>query len=107
MRCAISYDDEKHLMEQDVNAFSEMQSLQEAPAYREADITEEGDKEFFRGYKMAVDDLHKNIANLIEDEELTEEQGKELKRYMDGDLCMLLFSILDNYSDNQTVREER
>lgn len=100
MRCAIQFDEDKPLIEQNVNAWSEMQSLDEEPAYREENIKSVEDKEFFRGYKFAMDDVCKILDNFVVDNELTNKVSEEIQRWMSGDLCMHLFSILDNQPED-------
>lgn len=102
MRCAIDFDETKPLMEQNIRAWGEMQSTEEEPAYKEEDITDQRDKNYLFGYKCAFDDVDNELKNLVLEEILTEEQLKEIETYMCGDLCMMLFSILDE----QTCREE-
>ena len=62
MRCALSYDENKDLTDQKLSAWGEMQSLEEDPAYKEEDIKDEKEREYFFGYKMAVDDMCKNLV---------------------------------------------
>lgn len=96
MRCAVDFDESKPLYEQEVKAWGEMQSLNEEPSYKESDIKDEREKEFFKGYKFAFDAVC-NILGCLEDEEdLTGEQKDEIEIRMSGELCMMLFSILDN-----------
>ena len=106
MRCAVDYDDEKMFMEQNINAWGEMQSLKEEPCYREEDIKDKLDKEFFRGYKLAMDNVYTALNNMgyyCDDAEnknmCFNDFEEDLKRSLDGDLCMVLFSILDNQED--------
>lgn len=40
MRCALSFDEDKDLIDQKVAAWGEMQSLKEEPCYREEDIAD-------------------------------------------------------------------
>lgn len=51
MRCALNFDSEKDLVEQDLSAWGEYQSLSEEPSYKEIDIVSEREKNFFKGYK--------------------------------------------------------
>lgn len=95
MRCALSFNDNKTLVNQDVSAWGEMQALSEEPSYKEQDIKSNGDKDYLLGYKMAMDDV---LASLeaIEDEE----ERDYLKRVVYGDVAMQLFSILDRQGEN-------
>ena len=99
MRCAIDFDENKLLMEQNVRAWGEMQSLKEEPNYREEDIRDERAKNFFQGYKMALDDVCAVLGCCVEDGTISEEDSEEIQGLMGGDLCELLFSILDNQED--------
>lgn len=95
MRCALSFDENKDLIDQKLSAWGEMQSLEEEPAYREENIKDEEQKEYFFGYKMAVDDMCKNLNMLIDSGDISEDASDELQAYMAGELAMQLFSILD------------
>lgn len=95
MRCALSFDEDKSLIEQKVSAWGEMQSLKEEPAYKEEDIKDKEDAEFFRGYKSAVDEACNLLDTMVEDEELTEDVSEHLQRCLAGSIVELLFSILD------------
>lgn len=103
MRCALDYDENKLFTEQNVNAWGELQSVKEEPAYKEEDIKDRYDKGFFRGYKAALDQIRTELDLLVEDGLSATEIFDEVQIYMDGDLCMLLFSILDE----QLCREEK
>ncbi len=106
MRCELQYDKNESFINQSVNAWGELQSLKEEPAYREEDIKDEGDRQFFRGYKYAVDRMIRNVENIIDDQfddvycdgirKAMDDLVEELKSDASGDICMLLFSILDN-----------
>ena len=96
MRCALRFDENKELMDQKVAAWGEMQSLEEDPAYKEEDIKDEKEREYFLGYKMACDEICKDIDNLVEDEMMSEEASDHLRALMAGSIAMHLFSILDN-----------
>ena len=96
MRCALSYDENKDLIDQKLSAWGEMQSLEEEPAYKEEDIKDEKEREYFLGYKMACDEICKDIDNLVEDEMMSEEASDHLRALMAGSIAMHLFSILDN-----------
>lgn len=98
MRCAVEFDENKPLCDQEIKAWGEMQSLEEEPGYRESDIKDEREQEFFRGYKFAFDTVCTILDNLTDEihEELTQEQSEEIQRWMNGELCEVLFSILDN-----------
>lgn len=95
MRCALSFDENKELTEQKLSAWGEMQSLEEDPGYKEEDIKDEKQKEYFFGYKMACDEFCKNLDNAVEDEMISEEASEHLQALMSGELAMQLFSILD------------
>ena len=95
MRCALDFDENKPLFDQNVNAWGEMQSLSEEPSYREEDIKDDKDKEFFRGYKYACDE----ICNYLEDLD-DNELSNDIQTCMAGNIAMQLFSILDNQEEN-------
>ncbi|MBO4819120.1 MAG: hypothetical protein J5528_03170 [Firmicutes bacterium] len=95
MRCALSFDENKDLIEQKLSAWGEMQSLEEDPAYKEEDIKDEKQKEYFIGYKMACDEFCKDLDNMVEDEMISEEASDHLQALIAGSLAMQLFSILD------------
>lgn len=95
MRCALSFDENKDLTEQKLSAWGEMQSLEEDPGYKEEDIKDEKQKEYFFGYKMACDEFCKNLDNAVEDEMISDEASEHLQALMSGELAMQLFSILD------------
>ena len=101
MRCALQYVSDKPLNEQSINAWGEMQSLKETPCYREEDIKDEKEQEYFKGYKMAVDDFCTILDNQVFDEVITEEQSDEIQKFLPGELAMLLFSILDNQASEE------
>lgn len=95
MRCALSFDKNKDLVEQKLSAWGEMQSLEEEPAYKEEDIKDEKEKEYFAGYKMACDKFCMDLDNMVEDEMISKEASDHLQALMAGSLAMQLFSILD------------
>ena len=95
MRCALSFDENKDLIDQKLSAWGEMQSLEEDPAYKEEDIKDEKERQYFFGYKMAVDDMCKNLNMLIDSGDISDEGSDEFQAYMAGELAMQLFSILD------------
>ena len=99
MRCALSYDENKDLIDQKLSAWGEMQSLEEDPAYKEEDIKDEKEREYFLGYKTACDEICKDIDNLVEDEMMSEEASEHIQTLMAGSLAMQLFSILDNQEE--------
>ena len=99
MRCALSYDENKDLIDQKLSAWGEMQSLEEDPVYKEEDIKDEKEREYFLGYKMACDEICKDIDNLVEDEMMSEEASDHLQALMAGSIAMQLFSILDNQEE--------
>lgn len=99
MRCAITFDENKPLYNQKVKAWGEMQSLEEEPAYKEEDITDDKDRSFFDGYKFALDDVYNALELLVEEEEITKEQSEKIQTCLSGSLCEMLFSILDNCED--------
>lgn len=98
MRCAIDFDENKMLIEQEVNAWGEMQSLDEEPAYKEKDIKSEKGRAFFFGYKAALDDACCMLDNFVEFGEIEEETSERMQQWLAGNLCMQLFSILDDES---------
>lgn len=99
MRCALSFDENKELIDQKLSAWGEMQSLEEDPAYKEEDIKDEKEREHFLGYKMACDEICKDIDNLVEDGMMSEEASDHLQALMAGSIAMQLFSILDNQEE--------
>lgn len=101
MRCALSYDENKALIDQKVAAWSEMQSLKENPAYKEEEIRDKRDQEYLLGYKMAIDDVCDNLKLLVDEGEITEEASERLQRFMAANIAMQLFSILDNQEDDE------
>lgn len=96
MRCAIYFDESKPLVEQEVMAWGEMQSLDEEPSYKESDIKDEAEKKRFEGYKKGFDDVCTDLENLVSDGVISEYQSGEIQNRMCSDLGMALFSILDN-----------
>lgn len=99
MRCALSFDENKELIDQKLAAWGEMQSLEEDPAYKEEDIKDEKEAEYFRGFKAAFDVVCKDLESLVEDEDISEEASDEFQAIMAGELAMQLFSILDNQEE--------
>lgn len=95
MRCILEFDENKDLIEQNVAAYSAMQPLSEPPVYKEEDIKDPKSKEFFRGYKFAIDDVCRTIENMVFDGELKKKKMLMIEDYMQGDIVMLLWSILD------------
>ncbi|MCF0260645.1 MAG: hypothetical protein HUJ54_12375 [Erysipelotrichaceae bacterium] len=105
MRCAVYIDENKDLISQNVKAWGELQSLNEEPCYREEDIKSAVDKAEFAGYKMALDDVIASAEDLTDlaDAAAYGCLSSGLKRFVEdikdrcyGNLCMLLFSIIDN-----------
>lgn len=96
MRCAIDFDENKPLVDQEIRAWGEMQSISEEPCYKESDIKKEKDREFFFGYKAALDDACNVLEQFVEFGDLDEATSEEIQCYLSGELCMQLFSILDN-----------
>jgi len=96
MRCAVDFDENKPLYDQEIKAWGELQSLEEEPCYRESEIKSKDEQEFFKGYKFALDSVCNILHNMEFDETITEEQSNEIQLFMSGELCMMLFSILDN-----------
>lgn len=96
MRCAIDFDENKPLLEQEVKAWGELQSLKEEPCYKESEIKDKNDKQFFMGYKAAMDDVCNILENLVMDGNLKKKKSEMIQMFMSGELCMNLFSILDN-----------
>lgn len=95
MRCELQFDAEKKLINQNVSAWGVMQSLNEELAYKEEDIKDKEDAEFFRGYKSAIDEACNLLDTMVEDEELAEDVSEHLQRCLAGSIVELLFSILD------------
>jgi hypothetical protein len=96
MRCALSFDENTALYEQKVKAWGELQSLDDEPAYKEDDIVNEYDKAFFRGVKTAFDYVCNELDEMVELGELAENTSHYIQSGMSGELCMHLFSIIDN-----------
>lgn len=100
MRCALSFDENKMLIEQKVAAWGEMQSLRDDPSYKEEDIKGEMEASFFRGVKHAMDSVC-NILDCLEDNGMiSEEVFEEVQQMMAEEIAMQLFSILD-YQDDE------
>ena len=99
MRCALSYDKETDFSQQKVNAWGEMQSLEEEPCYREDEIESETDRAFFHGFKCGIDEALHDIDMLIEDGELEEDKREDFLELFAGELAMQLFSILDHQEE--------
>ena len=99
MRCALSYDENKELSEQSLSAWGEMQSLDEDPGYKEADIASEKERAYFKGFKAACDSVCHDLDALVDDEEISEEASGNIQALMAGELAMQLFSILDYQED--------
>lgn len=91
MRCAIKYSYDKTFYEQTLEAWGEMQSIGEDPCYKENELNAEN-KVIFNAYKVAMDDAITNYETLHEDNEQEVEKFKDLCA---GDVCLLLFSLLD------------
>lgn len=96
MRCAVDFDENKALFDQEIKAWGEMQSLEEEPCYKESDIKDEREKEFFNGYKFAFDTVCNLLESSVFDETISEDVSEHLQICMSGELAMMLFSILDN-----------
>ena len=96
MRCALCWDEDKPLMEQSVSAWGEMQAMDEVPCYKEDEIAAAVNKEFFRGAKFAMDQVCNILDNMQGDGELAQVTNEDIQHMMSGELCMLLFSILDD-----------
>lgn len=99
MRCALSFDEDKDLIDQKVAAWGEMQSLKEEPCYREEDIADGRQRAGFAGYKAAVDDVCRDLDLLLEDGEITENASLSLQRLMAGSIAMQLSGILDSQDE--------
>lgn len=99
MRCAVDFDENIPLYDQEIKAWGELQSLTEEPGYRERDIKEVEDQEFFKGFKFAFDSVCNTLDNLAFDGTIKTYQQEEIERFMSGALCEMLFSILDNQED--------
>lgn len=98
MRCDLDYDPEKMFSEQKVEAWGVMQSLTEEPCYREEDIKDPLNLLYFRGYKAAVDESIVALSEILFDDIGSIEEFKE---WCAANICMLLFSILDEQSENE------
>ena len=99
MRGALSFDENKDLLDQELSAWGEMQSTDEEPCYKESDIEDERDAAFFRGVKAAMDSVCTDLDNLVEDGELSQDTSDYLQVLMAGELAMYLYSILDNQEE--------
>ena len=99
MRCALSFDEDKDLIDQKVAAWGEMQSLDEEPCYKEEDIRGERQQTFFIGYKAAMSKACNDINLLEKDGVLTENVSLSLQRLMAGNIAMILFSMLDSQEE--------
>ena len=99
MRCALSVDRSKTLREQQVEAWGEMQSTREDPAYKEADIKGVEDREYFNGYKSAMDDALGLLEVMKTDDEISGGSVEEFRMMMESNICMNLFSILDHQEE--------
>lgn len=105
MRCAVSYNENEPLTLQEVKAWSELQSLSEEPAYRESDIKDDKGKQFFYGYKCALDDLKTVLENLEFDGALKRKKKELILDWMDGNLFDALVSILDDQFEDDEAGE--
>lgn len=101
MRCALSFDENKELIDQKLAAWGEQQSLEEDPAYKEEDIKGEKEAAYFRGFKAAVDEVCHDLEALVDDEIISEEASDHLQALMAGELAMQLFSILDYQEEDE------
>lgn len=101
MRCALSFDEDKSLIDQKVAAWGVMQSLKEEPAYKEEDIKSREEAEFFRGYKFAIDEVCNNLDTMVEEGDLAENTSEHLQACFAGSIVELLFSILDNELEDE------
>ena len=96
MRCAVDFKEGEPLYNQEIRAWGELQSLNEEPSYKESDIKSEAEKERFKGFKYAFDEVCTILADLVEDGRLDDDASLEIQDWMSGSLCEVLFSILDN-----------
>lgn len=104
MRCALKYDDEKMFGEQVVEAWGEMQSLNEQPIYKESELNK-ANALYFHGYKNAIDDAFNTLQFMIE-EEFDEDTDRDdfleaVKASLAAEICMNLFSILDGQEEDK------
>ena len=95
MRCALSFNEDERLYDQEVSAWGEMQSMNEEPSYKESDIADPGDKRLFEGMKWMIDEVYSDLECMEDDGMITEEASEHLQALMSGNLAMMLFSILD------------
>lgn len=100
MRCALDFDENLPLAKQNLRAWSEMQSLDDEPAYKETDIKDSNSKSFMFGYKSAMDDVCKVLDNFVEDGNLARNTSAEIQTWLSSELCMQLFTILDDEPDS-------
>lgn len=100
MRCALSFDENKPLYEQEIAAWGEMQSLKDEPAYKESDIKDEQEKALFRGSKIMAEEVATTIEGMQEDGDISEEAVEHIEACIQGELAMMLFSILDNQEED-------
>jgi hypothetical protein len=96
MRCSLKYNKEQHFNEQMVEAWGEMQSVNDEPSYKESDLNKENAL-YFRAYKLAMDSAIGLFGIIHEEEELRE----EFEAMCAGDICMLLFSLLDEQGEEK------
>lgn len=99
MRCALNFDEDKPLAEQSISAWGELQSLNEEPSYKESDIKDENDKNWLHAYKCAFDDVCNILDNLKFEGSIKNKHLEAIEVRMSGELCMQLFSILDNQEE--------
>ena len=95
MRCALDFDENKPLYDQEIAAWGEMQSLKEKPAYKESDIKDKMQKAFFIGCKYMAESIACHVENMQEIGQLDEYQVESIELNIQSELAMHLFSILD------------
>lgn len=110
MRCALRYDPAEEFVNQTVSAWGEMQSLNEEPSYKETDLNR-GNRTFFRGYKMAMDEAVASLRNALFDYTDEDTDDSEILQgfieNVTADICMALFSLLDEQMEMEDEKYEQ
>ena len=119
MRCALYFDAEKCLCDQDVATWGQYQSLSEDPDYKETDIKDPVDRQAFYIAKHMVDEISMDFDNYLDGIETEDEYGpdvvaihekrviteafEDIMEGLTGEICMLLYHILDNQEDDDIM----
>lgn len=99
MGCVLKFNENETLSDQNLSAWGLNQSTDEEPAYREEDIKSEKDRAWFKGYKEAYNEAIDTIENSAFDGDIAEKQAKALKEQFHGDICLMLYSIIDGQEE--------